>query len=138
MKTNRRGFLGVLSAAIGALALPRTPSLPAAPAPAPCGSSEPEKNILAFKDIEPLNTGIEHTGYWTPAHDTYTARSLAGGAVDIPYNFREEFEGPIEMLNVGGRYDGPIIINSKTVEQGLLGYRIPRVTVTATRYRKIL
>jgi hypothetical protein len=137
MKTNRRDFLGLVGAAFGALALPRTQRPPEAPLPQPPAPLPPleENSILTFKDIEPLN--VDKHDLWQPKHDSYVMHNMAGESVAVAdYNFREEFEGPIELLNVGGQLDGPLVIRSKTVTTGRGG--MCRVIVKAVRYPKVL
>lgn len=128
METNRRGFLTFLSAAVAALVVPLTKRPDVPPKPKPPAPLPPVEESA----YEPIQTGC-----WTQKCDDLEHRNRIG-EVDyiIPHNHREEYEGPIELMNLGGMYDGPIVINSKTVEQGY--GKIKRVTIRATRYPKVI
>jgi hypothetical protein len=124
MNTNRRDFLGLVAGAITALTVPWRQRPKALPAPA----------------IQPVvETGINAvpvTGRWVSKCESFAQRNMAGETVAIvDAFFREEYEGPIELLNFGSKLDGPIVISERTISLDQQGYR--HEIVKAVRYPKV-
>lgn len=124
MKTNRRDFLTSFTALLCTLFVTNRPA------------QIPDTPKIAVKP-KPTTAPKPVASLWQARRNTQTVCNHAGDVVGIvEYNDREEFSGPIEFLNMGGRFpDGICVIKEKTVE---FRYGLQHVTVKATRYPKVL